>query len=134
LHLPTPTPDRVTPYQVISQTLHCAEQPRIAVSLLLSQTIEVRGRERVEQEPQPGREIWLIWEEGADRAITGFRPELGLGYADFIIEPGYVYNLYVDTPTGIPISTLQVAPCTPDEGAGWIVRTLIVQENRDRSP
>jgi len=123
-----PTPQLPTPYRIISQTLGCADTPSIAVSLLLSRTVEVRGRERVEQVPQPGRAIWLLWEDGADRAITGFKPEIGPGYADFVIEPGRVYNLYIDTPTGIPVSTLQVAPCTPEEGAGWMARSLIVLE------
>lgn len=76
----------------------------------------------------PMREIWLIWDDGADRAITGFRPELGLGYADFDVVPGRSYNLYVDRPYGIPIRTLQAEPCPPAEGVGWVSRHLILQE------
>ena len=91
----------------------------------------MRGRERVEQVPQPGRTIWLLWEDGADRAITGFKPEIGPGYADFVIEPGRIYNLYIDTPAGIPVSTLQVAPCTPEEGGGWMARSLIILEESE---
>jgi len=126
---PTPTPQLPAPYTIISQTLRCAAAPQIAVSLLLSQTVEVRSRERVVQTPQPGRTIWLLWEDGADRAVTGFRPELGLGYADFTVAPGRVYKVYIDTPTGAPLSTLQTEPCTPDEGGGWIARVLTVLEN-----
>jgi len=126
---PTPTPQLPAPYSIISQTLRCTTAPQIAISLLLSHTIEVRSRARVVQTPQPGRTIWLLWEDGADRAVTGFRPELGLGYADFTVEPGRVYKVYIDTPTGAPISTLQTEPCTPDEGGGWIARVLTVLEN-----
>ncbi|HNT74019.1 MAG TPA: hypothetical protein PKH77_03250 [Anaerolineae bacterium] len=126
--LPTPTPALPSPYQIISQTLRCASAPQIAVSLVLSHTTEVRGRSQVVQVPQPGRTVWLLWEDGADRAVTGFRPEFGLGYADFIVEPGRIYKVYVDTPTGAPLVTVQTEPCTPDEGGGWIARVLTILE------
>ena len=129
---PTATPSSsltdTVPVRVISQTLSCQSKPVVAVSLTLSRTIEVRGREVSEIVGQPMREFWLIWNEGADRAITGFRPDLGLGYADFNVEPGRAYNLYLDSPYGIPVSTFQVEPCPPDEGTGWVSRYLMVQE------
>jgi hypothetical protein len=75
-----------------------------------------------------GREIWLMWDTGADRAFTGFRPEYGLGYADFAVEPGLIYNLYIDNPWGVPVIVIQVEPCTPDEGGGWISRKLVIVE------
>ncbi len=125
---PSPTPPYVSPYKVISQTLACADAPLLAVSLLISHTVEVRGRERSVQEPQPGRELWLLWEDGADHAFTGFKPEQGLGYADFVIAPGRVYKLYIGAITGVPIATLQVTPCTPEEGAGWATYSLIILE------
>lgn len=116
------------PLRVISQTLTCDPAPFIAVSLTLSRTVEVRGREQQEIVELPMREVWLIWSDGADRAITGFQPEKGLGYADFEVVPGRSYNLYVDSPHGIPIRTLQVEPCPPAEGTGWVSRHLILQE------
>jgi hypothetical protein len=116
------------PIRVISQTLTCAEAPAIAVSLTLSRTVEERGREVQEIVEVPMRQVWLIWNDGADRAITGFRPDKGLGYADFKVVPGLSYNLYVDSPSGIPIRTLQVEPCPADEGTGWVSRHLILQE------
>jgi hypothetical protein len=135
---PTLTPSApitdTLPIRVISQTLTCDRSPRIAVSLTLSRTIEVRGREEHERVEMPMREIWLIWDDGADRAITGFRPELGMGYADFDVIPGRSYNLYVDRPYGIPIRTLQAEPCPQAEGVGWVSRHLILQEiERDES-
>lgn len=135
---PTLTPSTpitgTLPIRVISQTLTCDPSPRIAVSLTLSRTIEVRGREEQEVVEMPMREIWLIWDNGADRAITGFRPELGLGYADFDVLPGRSYNLYVDRPYGIPIRTLQAEPCPPAEGVGWVSRHLILQEIEPDQP
>jgi len=118
-------------FHIVSQTLTCTDPPHIAVSLALSHTITVRRREEVEWLPLPGREVWLLWEDGADRAVTGFNPEMGLGYADFTVAPGRVYKLYIDVPRGAPVSTIQVEPCTAGEGEGWISRVLILLAQED---
>lgn len=129
-----PTPQPSTAFSIVSQTLTCADPPLIAVSLIASRTVTVRRRETVEYAPIPGREVWLIWEDGADRAVTGFKPDLGLGYADFVVEPGHVYKVYLDIPHGVPVSTIQVEPCTPAEGTGWISRLLVIRvEETDTS-
>jgi hypothetical protein len=104
----------------------------ITATLDLSRTLEVTSTVPVEIEKPPvsarnwGREIWLLWDEGADRAYTGFRPVLGLGYADFIVEPGRTYNVYIDNPWGVPLIVLQVEPCLPEDGGGWVSRKLVV--------
>jgi len=95
---------------------------------MLSHTITVRRREQVEWLPLPGREVWLLWEDGADRAVTGFKPEIGLDIADFAVEPGHVYKLYLDIPQGVPLTTIQVEPCAVDEGEGWVSRFLVLLE------
>ena len=125
---PTPAITETPAIHVISQTLTCEDKPSIAVSLELSRTVEARGRDRQEIVGLPMREIWLLWDNGADRAITGFRPDLGLGYADFDVTPGLFYNLYVDSPYGRPVLTLQAEPCLPDEGIGWVSRYLILRD------
>lgn len=125
---PISTPQPLTTLRIISQTFTCDVQPHITVSLMMSHTITVRRREQVEMLPLPGREIWLLWEDGADRAITGFKSEIGLGFADFAVKPGHVYKLYVDIPQGVPISTIQVEPCTVDENEGWVSRLLVLLE------
>lgn len=118
-------------FHIVSQTLTCTNSPQIAVSLMLSHTITVRRRAEIEWLPLPGREVWLLWEDGADRAVTGFNPEMGLGYADFTVAPGRVYRLYIDVPRGAPVSTIQVEPCTSSEGEGWISRSLVLLTQED---
>ncbi|HQE93342.1 MAG TPA: hypothetical protein PLH19_02115 [Anaerolineae bacterium] len=125
---PLSTPQPLTALRIVSQTFTCEAQPHITVSLMLSHTITVRRREQVEMLPLPGREVWLLWEDGADRAVTGFKPEVGLERADFAVEPGHVYKLYIDTPQGVPLSTIQVEPCTTDAGEGWVSRLLMLLE------
>jgi hypothetical protein len=127
----TPISPSLSAFHIVSQTLTCADPPQIAVSLVLSHTITVRRREEVEWLPLPGREVWLLWEDGADRAVTGFNPEKGLGYVDFTVAPGRVYKLYIDVPRGAPVSTIQVEPCTGDEGEGWISRLLVLMAQED---
>jgi hypothetical protein len=128
---PTPTaawdPSQTSPFTIITQTLTCEQEPRIAVSLEVSRTVTERGREVTEISGLPNRELWLIWDGGADRAITGFRPDLSPGYADFVVEPGHTYNLYIDAPMGLPILTIMVEPCR-NRNEGWVSRFLIVRE------
>ena len=128
---PTPPVTETSAIRIISQTLTCATEPSIAVSLEISRTIEVRGREEQEIVGLPMREIWLLWDDGADRAITGFRPDLGLGYADFVVIPDRSYNLYIDSPHGRPVLAIQVEPCPPDEGTGWVSRYLVLRDETE---
>lgn len=43
--------------------------------------------------PVPGVEIIVTWSGGEDHFFTGFKPEFGLGYADFSMNPGEDYQL-----------------------------------------
>ncbi len=131
---PTPVPVSSSPFRIISQTFSCDPQPVIAVSLEISRTVQERGRTRQELVGLPVREVWLIWDGGADRAITGFKLDRGLGYADFAVQPGRAYNLYVDTPSGPPLLTVQVEPCSPTEGSGWVSRLLTLQKTVEPDP
>lgn len=127
--VPTPTP--LPPPYLVEETLSsCLPEPRIAVSITQEVTVTVRGREQLERQGLPGVEVWLLWADGADRAVTGLRPAQGLGYADFAIEPGETYNLYLDSPTGAPIATLLVQPCTGEEGHAWSSWLLILQSTQ----
>lgn len=113
---PTPTPflsplPSLLPYRVISQTQICTTTlPRLQV--LVRAAPEEEGEERT---PLPGVVLWLTWPGGADRAVTGLRPEVDLGYADFTLETGVPYALSVDEPVAPLISGLTVQPC-PEEG------------------
>ncbi len=75
-----------------------------------------------EGEGVPGVEVWLTWAQGADRAVTGLKPEEGLGYADFNVDPNTAYAISVGE-LGIPlISGLRLEDCpTAAEGEESIV-------------
>jgi hypothetical protein len=105
----TPQPDFI----LLSQERVCDEEapaPRIEVVVL-----------DAESEPLPGMEVIVSWDGGSDRFFTGFRPDVGPGYADFSMAPGASYSvlLAAGSPT---ISGLSVEPCAQSEGGlagGW---------------
>lgn len=50
---------------------------------------------------------------------TGLKPELGLGYADYLAEPGLIYQLEVPE-SGLLITDIEVPPCQSEgEDSYW---------------
>jgi len=63
----------------------------------------------------PGVEVWLTWSDGADRAVTGLKPDRGPGYADFDVDPEVAYTVSVGQ-LGMPLVTgLRAEPCPVEE-------------------
>jgi hypothetical protein len=117
-----------TATQELSSTLDITATLDLSRTLALTNTLDVKVEKPSLHTKNWGREIWLLWDNGADRAYTGFRPSRGIGYADFNVEPGQTYNVYIDNPWGVPLIVLQVEPCLPVEGGGWLSRKLVVVE------
>ena len=68
----------------------------------------------------PGVEVWLTWPGGADRAVTGLKPQIGPGYADFDVKEGIGYAIGVGE-LGLPlVSDLELGSCVGDEGERFI--------------
>ena len=59
----------------------------------------------------PGIEILITWEGGAENFFTGLKPELGNGYADYIMSPDVIYTLQLrsgsDIASGLSTPTCQ---------------------------
>ncbi|MDQ3005414.1 MAG: hypothetical protein M3R47_08535 [Chloroflexota bacterium] len=59
----------------------------------------------------PGIEILITWEGGAENFFTGLKPELGNGYADYIMSPDLIYTLQLrsgsDIASGLSTPTCQ---------------------------
>ena len=62
----------------------------------------------------PGVEILITWEGGAGDFFTGLKPELGNGYADYLMTPDITYTVQLrlgsDIASGLTTPTCQ----TPD--------------------
>lgn len=109
---PTPTPPLVMRLRPVSQEEVCTadHSPRIEVIVQDEKGDQVAGVE-----------VWLLWDEGADRAVTGLKPQYGAGYADFDVERGGRYSIGVGE-LGLPLlEDLQVPFCFPAEGEGPIL-------------
>jgi hypothetical protein len=120
IHTPTPTPQppptvapaatRNPDYQVIERRAECttgqAPQIRIIVQDELGQGI-------------PGKEIWITWEGGSDRFVTGFKPDIDPGYGDFEMQIDQLYNVSVDKPTSILAASLRAEACDAEGRTSW---------------
>jgi hypothetical protein len=64
----------------------------------------------------PGILITLSWDDGQENIFTGLKPEIDLGYADFVMTPEIIYTLQVSG--GGQIIPDLFAPECEDEGSG----------------
>ena len=107
--IPSPTP--IPAYQVLSQDSECtssAQPPQIRVQL-----------QDLEGAPLPGHVVWITWDGGSDRFVTGLKPEIDLGYGDFDMRPDQSYNIGIDKPTSVIVSGLRAEPCGEDGRTSW---------------
>ncbi len=128
------------PYRVLSQTLICSPTvPQLQVWVRTAPQVvaEVESDEEPEVRPPaalPGVTLWLQWPGGADRAVTGLRPQIDPGYADFVLQPDVPYALSVREPNAPIFSGLMVKTCpgeddaTPYPGTWQIVIEIGEQE------
>ena len=61
----------------------------------------------------PGIKIVITWDGGEEQFFTGLKPDLGNGYADYLMTPNITYTVQLalgsDIATGISIPTCQTA-------------------------
>lgn len=128
-----PAPTATAPYSLVQMSLTCLPRPVIAVSVTAEVSVTVRRKEVLQTVGVPGLEVWLLHAAGADRAVTGLRPAVGLGYADFVVTPGERYNLHIGAPTGAPVAVVSVESCIlAGGGEGWSswLLTVVQQEKK----
>jgi hypothetical protein len=64
-----------------------------------------------------GVEVVIEWDGGSDRAFTGFKPDVGPGYADFQMAPGVTYTVRLPASPGAGVTNIAAEACTTDAGA-----------------
>ncbi len=106
----TPIPQPGAPFILVKQETVCNPdlQPRLLQFMLTDSR-----RKQVS-----GIEIIVTWTEGEDRFFTGFKPELGNGYADFIMQADTTYSVRV-AQGGAFVSSISVPTCTDTNGAAY---------------
>ena len=68
--------------------------------------------------PVPGVKIQVTWQGGEDFFFTGLKPELGVGYADFVMTPGVVYAVRLAEGSQA-VSNLSVPDCGHPGGSNY---------------
>ena len=113
---PTPRPTRTTtptlgaPYQLVGQDTVC--DPELAEGLL-QVVVTNATRKQI-----PGAEIVITWSGGEEHIFTGLKPELGYGYADYLMTPDVTYSIRM-ADGGAPASSISAALCTATDGSTY---------------
>jgi hypothetical protein len=106
----TPSPQPGAPFTLVEQETICNSdlQPGLLQFIL----IDSRRRQ------VSGIEIIVTWAEGEDRFFTGFKPELGNGYADFVMQADTIYSVRV-AEGGAFVPNISSPICTDPNGASY---------------
>jgi hypothetical protein len=111
----TPTPS--VPFGLVSKDSKC--DPLLTTPLI---QVEVSN---AKDDPVPGVAVLVVWDTGQDRFFTGLKPEMGLGYADFAMQPDVTYSLQLAGSSEL-ITGLSAQNCTGKDGkpflGSWMLR------------
>ncbi len=108
----TPLPPPAPPFELLEQETVCDET--LAEGLLQVVTITSNNRVQI-----PGVELILSWAGGEEHFFTGFKPELGNGYADAILSANVIYSLRVAS-GGTVLTGLAAPTCTRTSGETYL--------------
>ena len=112
----TPTAGVSAPFTLVGQDTICDVNLRPG----LLQFILTDSR----REPVPGIQIVVTWAEGEDNLFTGFKPELGDGYADFIMQADTVYSIRV-VDGGSFVPNISAPKCTDENDGSYLGGLLL---------
>lgn len=116
---PTVQPTAGPPFELADRQQVC--DPAMVTPLLQIEIQDSAGS------PVAGVEIRVLSDQGEDRFFTGLKPELGLGYADFEMDPDSSYTVQLPEADGV-ITEVQSEPCTPEEGDSYPGSVLLIFE------
>jgi hypothetical protein len=117
---PTATPQAVTPlpvptynpgYQIISQIAECT---RATATPQIRVTVQDAAGQGL-----AGVTIWITWDGGADRFVTGLKPEINAGYGDFDMLRDRNYNVSIDQPESVIAAGLRAEACAAGGSVSW---------------
>ena len=102
----TPVPTFVAPFALTGQESVC--DPNLSDGLLQVLVFNSNRRQ------MPGVEILITWEGGAENFFTGLKPELGNGYADYLMTPDITYTVQLRLGSDIASGLITPTCQTPD--------------------
>lgn len=107
----TPIPTLGSPFILTGQESIC--DPNLPDGLIQVLVLNSNRRQ------MPGMEILITWEGGAENFFTGLKPELGNGYADYIMAPDVNYTVQLRIGSDIA-SGLTTPTCQTPDGATFL--------------
>jgi hypothetical protein len=107
----TPIPTLGSPFALTGQESIC--DPNLPDGLLQVLVLNSNRRQ------MPGMEILITWEGGAENFFTGLKPELGNGYADYVMAPDVNYTVQLRIGSDIA-SGLTTPTCQTPDGATFL--------------
>ncbi|MBI5840261.1 MAG: hypothetical protein HZB19_09175 [Chloroflexi bacterium] len=113
-HTPVPPPGK--PFALVGQDTVCDKT--LSEALLQVMLMDARRRQ------VPGIEIVVTWNGGEDSFFTGFKPEVGDGYADYQMEAGIVYSVRV-VQGGATVPNVSIPNCTDTDGQSYLGGILL---------
>lgn len=106
----TSIPQPGAPFILVGQDAVC--DPDLQDGLLQVMLKDARRRQ------VPGVEIIVTWDGGEERFFTGFKPEVGDGYADFIMQADVVYSIRIVTGSST-VPNISAPTCTDTNGTSY---------------
>ena len=100
----TPVPTASQPFQLLSQDQVC--NPNLTDGLMQISVLDSHRHQ------MPGVEISISWTGGEEKFFTGLKPEIGDGYADYVMQASVAYAIRV-AGAGAMLTGL-IAPACPD--------------------
>ena len=67
----------------------------------------------------PGVEIVITWEGGTESFFTGLKPELGNGYADYLMEAETTYTVQLARGSDVALG-ITAPTCQSPDGEGFL--------------
>jgi hypothetical protein len=106
----TPTATQGAPFALVDYALVCDED--ITQPLVQVYVFDASGN------PVPGVGIVITWDGGINRFVTGLKPEFGMGYADYEMNPAFSYTLRLEA-GGDPVDGLTGRECEDGYWGTW---------------
>jgi len=122
--VPTPSPRPAStanplpgmPFALVGQDTVCdIDLPRGLLQILL---LDARRRQ------VPGLSIIITWADGENHVFTGLKPELGNGYADFLMKEKTIYSVQI-VQGGSFVPNIASPTCTDPAGGDYLGGLLL---------
>lgn len=111
-----PNPGAGDPFTLVGQDTVC--DPSLKEGLLQVVLMDSRRRQVA------GIKIIVTWNQGEDNFYTGLKPELGNGYADFMMQADTIYSVRV-VEGGSFVPNITAPTCTDSNGAAYMGGLLL---------